>query len=172
MPVDPSTVEITCLDQGSTATSLTLISAPHAGITSAATNDGHGLLSVQINPADPPAPPVELFTEKGTRVHGTISPLGVVSFRAPAGASSVTILAMEQLGENAGARQTKRVQAWTIVLAPSSNPTPSPTPTPTPRTTSGGTGSGLAPSGGRGDLVPAGLLLVILGAAMAVKARP
>jgi hypothetical protein len=164
MPATASTVDVTCLDPGSTNGVEEFIapaSVPAArGWINPATD---GLLSLDVSSAMDPLPTQGLFTETGKPVRYTLTPAGVVLFRAPTGAVSVTVIGWHFLGENAEAHQTSAVDWFTVQLPGVTSPTSSATPAPT--TT--GTGDGLALSGGPAVLLPVALLLIAGGAALA-----
>ena len=164
MPAMASTVGIFCLDPGSTDNVTELIapaSVPARGVITRAEN---GLLSLDVTSSLDPLPTEGLFTESGKPVPYSLTPAGVVLFRAPAGAVSVTVIGWHFLGENAEARQTQAVDWFTARLPVATSPTPSASPAPTTTPT----GDGLAPSGGPGPLVLVGLLLLAAGTALAL----
>jgi len=166
MPAVASTVDATCLDAGSTdSTVVTVAPAANPGQKGLVRRAGGGLLSLQLVVVDQPQPAVELFTEHGKPVPYTVDPTGALLFRTPAGAVSVTAIGWHQFDENAGARNFGKTVSFTAQLPAAATPTPTPSPTAT------STSGGLAPSGGSGSLVLVGLLLLAGGAALALR-RP
>lgn len=161
MPDVVSTVEVRCLDPGSTGIwGTTVAPVDKPAHTDLITTLGDGRLSLRLILVDEPEPAVSLLTDQGVEVPYTLGPSGLV-FRRPAGAASVVVIGWHDFGENASARNQGAPVSFTAQLPVVTTPTPTPTATTT--------GDGLAPSGGPGALLPIALLLIAGGAALALR---
>jgi hypothetical protein len=113
MPAIPSTVSLFCT-QGSTLDSASTLISPIDGLSSLSVErDGSGVIVTIPNVITPEQ--LVAFTSSGASVPIAILDTTVrVRLQPPGVPVRVIIIGIESLGENAEARQTSRVQAWSL----------------------------------------------------------